>query len=125
MRSLSTKLDGLRCLLVDDNEEFLESAARLLGSQGLEVVACASSREQALELLEALEPDVVLVDIVLGDDDGIALAQQLVDRAPSTRVILISSYTRDDLGELLADSPAVGFLPKSRLGASAIARLAG
>jgi DNA-binding NarL/FixJ family response regulator len=87
-------------------------------------VGCASSRDQALELTDALAPDVVLVDIVLGDEDGIELAQQLSARAPATRVILISSYTRDDLGELLADSPTVGFLPKSSLGASAIARLA-
>lgn len=113
----------MRCLIVDDNEEFLASASRLLDSQGLDVVACASSRDGALELVEALEPDVVLVDIVLGDEDGIALAQQLATHAPSTRVILISSYALDDLGELMADSPAVGFLPKSGLGAAAIARL--
>src|SRR5258708_6071182 len=113
----------LRCLIVDDSEEFLASARRLLDSQGAEVVGCASSRTAALELAQALEPDVVLVDIVLGDEDGIALAQQLFARTPSTRIILISSYARDDLGELIADSPAVGFLPKSELGADAIARL--
>jgi DNA-binding NarL/FixJ family response regulator len=77
----------------------------------------------ALELAEALAPDVALVDIVLGDEDGISLAQQLTARVPSTRVILISSYGLDDLGELIADSPGVRFLPKSRLGAAAIARL--
>jgi DNA-binding NarL/FixJ family response regulator len=108
---------------VDDSEEFLASASRLLDSQGLHVVGSASSRDGALELAEALEPDVVLIDIVLGDEDGIALAEQLTARVPSTRVVLISSYAVDDLGELMADSAAVGFLPKSGLGADAIARL--
>ncbi len=89
----------------------------------MEVVACANSRADALELAEALEPDVALVDIVLGDEDGIALTRQLAVRAPSTCVILVSSYALDDLGELLANSPAVGFLPKTALGAAAIARL--
>jgi DNA-binding NarL/FixJ family response regulator len=113
----------LRCLIVDDSEEFLASASSLLESQGLDVVARASSRDEALKLAEALEPDVALIDIVLGDEDGVALTRQLAARVPATRIILISSYARDDLGELLTESPAAGFLPKSALGAKAIARL--
>jgi len=115
----------LRCLIVDDSEDFLASASSLLESQGLEIVARASSRAEALDLAETLEPDVALIDIVLGDEDGIALTRQLAERAPATRIILISSYALDDLGELMTESPAVGFLPKSALGATAIARLLG
>jgi CheY-like chemotaxis protein len=114
---------ALRCLIVDDSKEFLASAAGLLDSQGLDVVACASSHDEALDFGKTLEPDVALVDIVLGDEDGVALAQQLALHAPSTRVILISSYERDDLRELIAGSPAVGFLPKNALDAAAIADL--
>lgn len=114
---------ALRCVLVDDSEEFLTSAARLLESQGVEVLGCATSGAQALELTEALEPDVALVDIELGDEDGIVLTEEMVLRARSTSVILISSYDREDLGELLARSPAVGFLSKTELGGDAIARL--
>jgi CheY-like chemotaxis protein len=115
----------LRCLLVDDNQEFLASASRLLDSQGIEFVACASTRAEALDLAEAIEADVVLVDIVLGQEDGVALARQLAERLPAIRIILMSSYARDDLGELVGDSPAVGFMPKSELGAAAIRRLVG
>jgi DNA-binding NarL/FixJ family response regulator len=115
----------VRCLIVDDSEEFLASASRLLGSQGVEVVACASSGEGALEMVGAHAPDVALVDIELGDEDGIALSHELSERAPATRVVLISSYERDDLGDLIADSPAAGFLPKIDLDAAAIARLLG
>jgi two-component system nitrate/nitrite response regulator NarL len=114
---------SLRCLLVDDSEEFLASAAGLLDAQGMEIVGCASSGEEALELAEALEPEVALVDIDLGEEDGIALAQVMGARAPSMRVVLISAYEQEEIGDLISDSPAVGFLPKSGLKASAIAGL--
>jgi DNA-binding NarL/FixJ family response regulator len=114
---------NLRCLIVDDSEEFVASASRLLGSQGLDVVACASTTAGALDLAGRLAPDIALVDIELGEEDGIALSRELAARAPSTRIVLISSYDRDDLGDLLALSPAAGFLPKADLGAEAIERL--
>jgi DNA-binding NarL/FixJ family response regulator len=113
----------MRCLIVDNNAEYMGAAQRLLRSQGMDVVGCASSGEQALELVETLAPDVALVDISLGDEDGIALTQQLAARAPATRVILTSSYEQDELGDLIARSAAAGFLPKTELGAAAIARL--
>jgi len=114
---------SVRCLLIDDSREFLASAARLLESQGVEVVGCATSTREALELVAELEPELALVDIELADEDGIALAQQLEARAPRTRVVLISAYDPADVDELVVDSGAAGFLPKSRLGAAAIAAL--
>ena len=113
----------MRCLIVDNNVEFMGAAERLLGSQGLDVVGCASSGEQALKLIGTLAPDVALVDISLGDEDGIALTQRLAARAPATRVILTSADELDELGELIAGSGAAGFLPKTELGAATIARL--
>jgi DNA-binding NarL/FixJ family response regulator len=111
----------LRCLLVDDSEEFLASAARLLESQGIEIVGSATSGDEALRLAEQLEPDLALVDIELAGEDGIALTQEFEARAPATRVVLISAYEREDLRDLMADSRAVGFIPKSSLGAREIA----
>jgi DNA-binding NarL/FixJ family response regulator len=113
----------LRCLIVDDNEAFLASASRLLASQGLDVVGRVSSSAEAVSLAVALRPDVVLVDVQLGEEDGLALAARLAAEAPSAAVILISTHTEDELAELVAASPAVGFLAKSGLGAEAIAGL--
>jgi two-component system nitrate/nitrite response regulator NarL len=115
---------GKRCLIVDDNADFLASASRLLKSQGLEVVGCASSGEEALKLAEKHQPDVVLVDVELGDEDGVAVAEHLRERSPSSSVILISAYDREELAELVG-SASHGFLPKNLLSASAIAKLAG
>jgi DNA-binding NarL/FixJ family response regulator len=114
---------ALRCLIVDDSEEFLDSASRLLSAQGLEVVGRASSGVEAVRLVATLRPDVVLVDVRLGDEDGLEVARRLAADARETRIILISTHSEDELAELIAGSPAVGFLPKAALGADAIAEL--
>jgi two-component system, NarL family, nitrate/nitrite response regulator NarL len=113
----------LRSLIVDDSDTFLTSASRLLESQGLEIVGTATSSEEALELAAASLPDLALVDVELGDEDGLALAGELHSRSPATRVVMISTYDRDQVQDLIAASSAVGFLPKSRLSGDAVRAL--
>jgi DNA-binding NarL/FixJ family response regulator len=114
---------ALRCLIVDDNEDFLSSISRLLESQGLEVVGRVSSGFDAVQAAATLRPDVVLLDVVLGEEDGFEVARRLVATTPSARVVLISTHPEGDLAEGLAESPAAGFLPKRALSAAAIAEL--
>ena len=113
----------LRCLLVDDNDDFLVSAARLLAGQGLDVVGRARTHAEALQAATATRPDVALVDVELDDESGIDVARALAEAVPATAVVLISTHDAEELAELVAESPAVGFLPKSQLGAAAIAGL--
>jgi DNA-binding NarL/FixJ family response regulator len=124
-RSASLGPVALRCLIVDDSEEFLASARRLLCAQGVAVVGVASSGVEAVRLAEQLLPDVALVDVELGEEDGIEVARRLAERAPSSRVVLISSHPEDELGDLLVGNQAAGFLPKTALSAAAIAALVG
>jgi two-component system nitrate/nitrite response regulator NarL len=114
---------ALRCLIVDDNEEFLDSASRLLFAQGLEVVGVATTGADAVRLVQTLGPDVALVDVQLGDEDGLEVTRRLAAEAGGTRIILISTHSENELAELIADSSAVGFLPKTALGADAIAEM--
>jgi DNA-binding NarL/FixJ family response regulator len=116
----------LRLLIVDDSPRFLQAARGLLERQGLTVVGVASDSSQALRQAEALRPDVTLVDIGLGGESGIELARRL-ERVPGleTGLILISTHDPDDFAELIAASPAVGFLSKSDLSARAILDLLG
>jgi CheY-like chemotaxis protein len=109
--------------LVDDNEDFLASASRLLESQGLEVVGTASSGEEAVELARRLKPDVVLVDVELGEEDGVELVKRLQTGRRGPKVILISAYSQDEIADLIAPSRSVRFLPKSSLSAARIAEL--
>jgi DNA-binding NarL/FixJ family response regulator len=112
---------AVQCLIVDDNPEFLAAARALLEREGLTVVGVASTCADALRESEALRPDVVLVDVLLGEESGFELARRLVaDHARGARVILISTHSEADLADLIALSPAAGFLTKSELSADAI-----
>jgi CheY-like chemotaxis protein len=117
----------LRCLIVDDNPRFIDAAHGLLERGGITVVGAASSGAEALRKVALLRPDVVLVDIRLGGESGLELTGRLHrDLAPpAPRVILISTHAGHDYADLIAASPAVGFLPKTALSAGAIRDLLG
>jgi two-component system nitrate/nitrite response regulator NarL len=115
---------ALSLLIVDDSVEFLEAARSLLERQGVAVVGVAATSSDALEQFGELRPEVVLVDIDLGEDSGFDVAQRIANAAGAS-VILISTRAEDDWAELIADSPAVGFISKSELSVRAIERLLG
>ena len=115
----------MRCLIVDDDAFFLEAASRLLEHQGIAVVGVASTSAQALRRVEELRPDVILVDINLGAESGFELAEQLHRNGRPAPVILISTHAEQDFAELIAASPAAGFLCKSVLSPGAIRDLLG
>jgi len=114
-----------RFLVVDDSRSFLEAARRLLEREGLTIAGVASSSAEALRKAEELRPDVALVDISLGEESGFDLARRLVEdgRAEAPTVILISTHSEADFADLIAESPAAGFVPKSELSAGAIRRI--
>jgi CheY-like chemotaxis protein len=117
----------LRLLIVDDSTRFLRAARGLLERQGLTVVGVATDGSQALRQAKALRPDVTLVDIDLGGESGFELARRLHQDAglPPGGMILMSTHDPDDFAELITASPAVGFLSKSELSATAILDLLG
>jgi DNA-binding NarL/FixJ family response regulator len=112
---------NVRSLLVDDNSRFLSAAGELLAREGIEVVGVASTSDEAMRLAGELRPDVCLVDIDLGDESGFDLARRLAELASEgPRVILISAYPERDFTDMIADSPAIGFLPKPEISAGRI-----
>jgi DNA-binding NarL/FixJ family response regulator len=116
----------MRCLLVDDNAAFVETARRVLDLDGVRVTGTASNIGDALLLASDLQPDVVLVDITLGDENGFDLVRRLAEsHVGDLAVIMISSDTEEDYADLVAESPALGFLPKAELSADGIRRLLG
>jgi CheY-like chemotaxis protein len=118
-------LVALRCLIIDDNPGFLRAARALLEQEGLQVVGIASTGAEAVRRVADLHPDVTLIDIDLGADSGFEVARRLFDD-PSVdpgQLILISAHAEDDFVDLIEASPAVGFLVKPALSATAIERL--
>ena len=83
----------VRVLIVDDQEPF-RSAARLVVelSEGYEVAGEAVTGEESLDLVEELEPDLVLMDINLPGIDGIEATRRIVARHPGVRVLVLSTY---------------------------------
>jgi DNA-binding NarL/FixJ family response regulator len=115
----------LRCLIVDDSPRFLDAARGLLERQGITVVGVASNGAEALRSAAELDPDVTLLDIDLGEESGLELAWRLHGEAGAARsaVILISTHAQQDYAELIAPSPAIGFLSKIAISAGAIQAL--
>jgi DNA-binding NarL/FixJ family response regulator len=114
----------LRVVIVDDSPHFLDAAREVLEGDGLTVVGCASASAGALQLTDELQPDVVLVDVDLGEENGFDLAERFADTADA-RVIMISAYPEAELADLLAESPAAGFVAKAELSASLIREVLG
>ncbi|MDT5153551.1 MAG: hypothetical protein QOI01_5284 [Mycobacterium sp.] len=112
----------MRCVIVDDSADFVDAARRLLEHDGVMVVGVASTSAEALRCVQDLQPDVMLVDVYLGAENGFDVAEQLYESglpAPPP-VIMTSTHNEQDLADLIATSPAVGFLAKLGLSASAV-----
>src|SRR5215467_8538346 len=102
----------VRCLIVDDNRDFLRAASDLLERDGIDVVGVASTGAQARHACRELRPDVVLLDIHLVEENGFEGARQLVDKPgeDKPRVILICAYSLEDLMEMIADAHALSLM---------------
>jgi len=117
----------LRCLIVDDSPQFVDAARALLERQEFTVVGVASTSAEALERAAELRPDVTLVDVNLGDESGFELVRRLCELGgvPPSSLILISAHGEQDYADLIAASPAAGFVSKSALSADALRVLLG
>jgi CheY-like chemotaxis protein len=115
----------LRVLIVDDSRAFRAAARRLLERECLQVLEDAATSADAMRLAERFHPDVMLVDVMLADESGLELTRRLVaqGRSGGPSVILISTYAEQDLADLIAESPAAGFLAKPDLCAAQIERI--
>lgn len=112
----------VRCVIVDDNADFIDAASQLLERDGVSVVAASSGGDQARDSVARLQPDVVLIDVNLGGENGFDLANQLADDGfPRERVVFISARAAADFIALVSSSGAAGFLTKHALSGTAIA----
>jgi CheY-like chemotaxis protein len=116
---------SLRCLIVDDSSRFGEEARGLLEREGLSVVGIAASGDEAVKLCVELQPDLALVDIILGEESGFDVARRLVADSTSSppAIIFVSTYDEAEFRGRTAASPALGFIPKAELSAQRIREL--
>jgi len=108
-------------LIVDDHPAFRASARRLLERDGFRVVGEADDGASGIELARKLDPDLILLDVVLPDTTGFDVAEEL--RSERSEVVLVSSRTSADLGPRLDVTSALGFIPKEELTSEAVRAL--
>ncbi len=111
-------------LIVDDHAGFREFLRSVLEDDGFDVVADVADGAQALATAAAAHPDLVLLDIHLGEGpDGFEVARQLAALPSPPAVIITSSRSRSAYDDRIPSAPVVGFLPKDELSAEAIRHL--
>jgi DNA-binding NarL/FixJ family response regulator len=110
-------------VVVDDHAGFRTMAAVLLAAGGFRVLGEAATGADALVVIAALAPDVVLLDVQLPDTDGFAVLRSVRAAGLATRVVLCSVRAAADYGTKLDGCGAAGFLTKSALTAQALRSL--
>ena len=103
----------IRVLVVDDHDLFRMGLSSLLSAEAdIEVVAQASGGRSGVRLAHELRPDVVLMDLQMPDVEGHEATRQIVERDPSTRVVVLTVLS-DDADVIAAlEAGACGFLTK-------------
>jgi DNA-binding NarL/FixJ family response regulator len=112
-------------LVIDDDAAFRALARRMLADCGLEVVGEAESAAAGSAAAARLRPDAALVDVMLPDGDGVALAHELAALPWNPRVLLTSSDADAAGRDEIRRSGVVGFMPKDELPTAALDRLLG
>jgi NarL family two-component system response regulator LiaR len=104
----------IRVLIVDDHEMVRSGLARfLLVADDLELVGEASTGAEAVRLSDVLRPDVVLMDMVMPDMDGVAATRAIRERNPDVRVIALTSFPEEDLVQKALEAGALSYLMKN------------
>lgn len=103
-----------RVLLADDVPEMLETIADLLRPH-FDIVGTAQTGEQAIAAAEALNPDLLIVDVSMPGRNGFEVASSLQDSGCRAKVIFLTAYVDWDYVEAAFALGALGFVVKSRI----------
>jgi NarL family two-component system response regulator LiaR len=103
----------IKVLIVDDHAVVRNGIATfLMTSDDMELIGEAASGEQAVELCQQLEPDVVLMDLVMPGMDGPTAAGQILEQCRDVQVIALTSFKEQKLVQGALQAGAIGYLLK-------------
>ena len=109
----------IRVAIADDHPEMRVTLRLLLSlSKVIEIVCVTSNGQEAVDCVQRLQPDVLVMDIHMPVLDGFAATKQINDLSVPTRVILISTYTGNFIARQAAAAGAQAFVPKDEVGKS-------
>ena len=103
----------IRIMIVDDHA-VIRAGLRMLIEQDptMSVVAMAGTRTEALRLAASEQPDIIILDLVLGDDDGLAFLPELCETSPKSRVLVLTGVQNPDAYRRAVRRGAMGIVLK-------------
>jgi DNA-binding NarL/FixJ family response regulator len=117
---MNTKYDAgqaartLRVIVVDDHTTFSDLLCLALNAEDdLECVGTAADRDATLTMVSDVRPDIVVMDVQLGGDDGVEVTAQLTARHEDLRVVILTAHASRDLMRRAIAARACGLLPKN------------
>lgn len=94
-----------RLLIVDDSKLMHAQMRQMLANSDFEIVGCVSSGEQALQLLQTAQADLVSLDVILPGIDGMDTAKLILEHWPSVRIVFVTYMAYD---ETMRDAKQIG-----------------
>lgn len=109
-----TEQERIRVMIVDDHDMLREGLIAFLRVySNLDLVAEASNGPEAIRRCEELQPDVVLMDLIMPELDGVETTRRVLEISPRTRVIALTSFGDDDLVRRALKAGAISYLLKN------------
>jgi two-component system response regulator DegU len=102
----------IRLMLVDDHQMLRQGLRRSLEEEGFYVVGEASDGDEAVRLVPAAKPDVILMDVSMPDMDGVEATRRILQSDPDKRVVMLTMHADKDLIDAAIKAGAVGYLTK-------------
>ena len=102
----------IRLMLVDDHQMLRQGLRRSLEEEGFYVVGEASDGDEAVRLVPAAKPDVILMDVSMPDMDGVEATRRILQADPDKRIVMLTMHADKDLIEAAIKAGAVGYLTK-------------
>ena len=113
----ASKRNRLKVMLVDDNLEFLEIAAGYLSRhRAMEIVGRAASGKRALQMVNEVAPDLVLMDLSMPDMNGLETTRRIKALPLPPQVIILTLYEAPEFYSSAQSAGADGFITKSEFG---------
>ena len=106
-------MDKIRLLIADDHPVVRAGLRTLLAAEpDMEVVGEAVDGASAVERALELEPDVVVMDLTMGEMDGLTATREIVDRLPETKVVVLTMHANEEYLRQALQAGATGYVLK-------------
>jgi len=105
----------MKVMLVEDHVPTREQVKTLIGlEKDMEIIAAVGSAEEAIEIAEQLQPDVIVMDILLPGMNGIDASRSILAENPGIHILALSNHSGSALVQAILDVGALGYVRKNR-----------